>query len=507
MGTGTGLHHRGAFPPAQRLEYRQKKTPQRQNGGPAPREQAPPIVQQVLRSPGRPLDAQARSFFEPRFGHDFSKVRVHSDERAAASAHAINARAYTAGQDLVFAGGQYAPSTRDGEQLLAHELAHVVQQENAAGPSGNSDLALGAADHGSELEAASAARIASSGWNSASSGLDIASRESRPVVQRATNDEEWAKEYGKHKSFLQKPYEEFKAGLGEVRPTTQGGLSQNLGRPIKRLPTKGTPAAPEITMPVLKEIYPGLAKDAAADPAKASKAQAYLDSLNQAFRIMKIDTVEAQANYLAHAFIESDQFRQFTETQGSVNQGAQKWMDDPTAVKLDTTDLAARYPQGQGIQEVNPGGKFEFIGRGPVQVTGKGEYVEAIAMLEKTAEQYEKEAAAGDTRAKASAQLAREAVTAVKADQRQAANPKYAFLISAAHMKTLGADVKVAHQAPGTPWTGADAASSWVAGGLQAAGSPQAKALIDKSAAYAHILDVLSREAKKTPQSGTVAEK
>lgn len=502
---GHGLQHRGDSGRAVRQERKQKKTAQPQNGGSAPREQAPAIVQQALRSPGQPLDTQSRSLFEPRFGHDFSKVRVHSDQRAASSAKAINARAYTVGHDLVFDRGQYAPATRDGQQLLAHELTHVVQQENVPEASGNAQLALGAADHSSEIEATSAARMAGYGWNSGASGLDIASRESHPVVQRAPNDEEWAKEFGKHKSFLQKPYEQFKAGLGEVRPTTQGGLSKNLGRPIKSQKGAGTPAAPEITMPVFKEIYPGLAKDASADPAKESKAKAYLDSLNQAFRIMKIDTVEAQANYLAHAFIESDQFRQFTETQGSVNQGAQKWVDDPTAVQLDTGYLGQTYKAGS---DVNPTGKFEFIGRGPVQVTHKPEYVETIAMLEKTAEQYEKEAATGsNSQAQDYANLAREAAAAIKADPRQAANPRYTFLFSAAFMKKRGADVNVAKQAPGTEWTGADAASSWVAGGKQKKGSPQAQALIDKSAAYTHILDVLSREAKKTPQSGTVAEK
>lgn len=258
------------------------------------------------------------------------------------------------------------------------------------------------------------------------------------------------------------------------------------------------PAAPEITMPVLKEIYPGLAADVAADPAKESKAQTYLDSLNQAFKIMKIDTVEAQANYLSHAFIESDQFRQFTETQGSVNQGAQKWVDDPTAVQLDTSYLSQTYKQGS---DVNPAGKFEFIGRGPVQVTHKPEYVETIAMLEKTAEQYDKEAAGGNKEAQASARLAREAAAAIKADPRQAANPKYTFLFSAAFMKKRGADVTVAQQARGTQWTGADAASSWVAGGEQKKGSPQAQALIDKSTAYAHIYSVLMREAQKVPKS------
>ncbi len=147
----------------------------------------PPIVHEVLRSPGQPLDPATRAFMEPRFGHefsqvrprtaapqmakaeltigpvndrfereadrvaetvmrapglgasdesspcagfDFSQVRVHADAKAAESARAVNALAYTVGQDVVFGVGQYAPETGPGRRLLVHELAHVVQQAN-----------------------------------------------------------------------------------------------------------------------------------------------------------------------------------------------------------------------------------------------------------------------------------------------------------------------------------------------------------------------------------------
>jgi Domain of unknown function (DUF4157) len=71
---------------------------------------------------------------EPRFGHDFSQVRVHTDARAARSARAVDALAYTVGQDMVFATSQYAPHTNAGQYLLAHELVHVVQQGRNASP-------------------------------------------------------------------------------------------------------------------------------------------------------------------------------------------------------------------------------------------------------------------------------------------------------------------------------------------------------------------------------------
>lgn len=91
----------------------------------------PPIIDEVLRSPGQPLDDVTRAFMEPRFGHDFSRVRVHTDAKAAESARAVNALAYTVGQDVVFGMGQYVPGTGMGQRLLAHELTHVVQQGNA----------------------------------------------------------------------------------------------------------------------------------------------------------------------------------------------------------------------------------------------------------------------------------------------------------------------------------------------------------------------------------------
>ena len=99
---------------------------------------ATPMVHSVLATSGQPLDAATREFFSSRFGHDFANVRVHADAAAAESARSLHALAYTVGGDVVFGAGQYAPGTRAGQQLLAHELAHVVQQtasSASAGPS------------------------------------------------------------------------------------------------------------------------------------------------------------------------------------------------------------------------------------------------------------------------------------------------------------------------------------------------------------------------------------
>jgi hypothetical protein len=93
--------------------------------------EAPSVVDEVLRAPGEPLDAATRATLEPRLGYDFSQVRVHVDSTAAESARAVNASAYTVGNHLVFDRQKYAPHTEHGQKLLAHELAHVVQQRAA----------------------------------------------------------------------------------------------------------------------------------------------------------------------------------------------------------------------------------------------------------------------------------------------------------------------------------------------------------------------------------------
>jgi hypothetical protein len=102
------------------------------SGGPPGVDVAPPIVHDVLSRSGRPIDGPARSFFEQRLGMGLGSVRVHTDERAAASARAVDAMAYTVGNDVVFDSGRYAPETVPGRRLLAHELAHVAQQRRGA---------------------------------------------------------------------------------------------------------------------------------------------------------------------------------------------------------------------------------------------------------------------------------------------------------------------------------------------------------------------------------------
>jgi hypothetical protein len=146
--------------PGSECEECKKKpeTMQRKAAGPAELDTAPPVVGQVLQSSGRPLEQAARAFFEPRFGYDFSRVRVHTDAQAAESARAVNALAYTVGDRIAFAAGRYSPNTTEGRRLLAHELAHTVQQSGGRHSSvPQSDLKVGRPRDNFERQADSAA--------------------------------------------------------------------------------------------------------------------------------------------------------------------------------------------------------------------------------------------------------------------------------------------------------------------------------------------------------------
>jgi hypothetical protein len=111
-------------------EEDQKKVQMKPANAAAARREAPPIVRDVLRSPGKPLDAATRAFFEPRFGRDFSAVRVHDNAMAAESARSVGAVAYTVGSHVMFGAGQFQPESQSGQKLMAHELTHFIQQND-----------------------------------------------------------------------------------------------------------------------------------------------------------------------------------------------------------------------------------------------------------------------------------------------------------------------------------------------------------------------------------------
>lgn len=135
-----------------------------------PRAQAERDAGELVDEPGRPLDEPTKKFFSSRYAHDFSSVRVHDDERAAKSADALSAQAFTVGRHVVFGRGQFAPETSKGRDLLGHELAHVVQQSRGGAAPGPGNRSLEAAADQAASLASRGRRVTVAG----SSGVGIA---------------------------------------------------------------------------------------------------------------------------------------------------------------------------------------------------------------------------------------------------------------------------------------------------------------------------------------------
>ncbi|HSB10225.1 MAG TPA: DUF4157 domain-containing protein [Blastocatellia bacterium] len=195
---------------------------------------APPTVSEVARAPGEPLDSETRASMESSLGHDFSRVRVHTDDRAAESANEVNALAYTIGQDVVFARGQYSPRSVEGQKLLAHELAHTIQQSSAQSDPGGT-TPVGARGSVFEREADMAAEGLFSGSHIA------AMTPSMPSLQKKT-PEELAGEALKAGPKGKKEKAEFeKAGKAEAKVEKAGTTITRVEIPAagKDEPVKG----------------------------------------------------------------------------------------------------------------------------------------------------------------------------------------------------------------------------------------------------------------------------
>jgi peptidoglycan/xylan/chitin deacetylase (PgdA/CDA1 family) len=121
---------------------------------------APPIVREVLRTPGLPLEPGVRGYMESRFGRDLSQIRVHADPRAAQAARAVGALGFAVGTRAVFGAGAYSPATNRGRNLIAHELAHATQQ---AAPAPTAPLRIAPEQSRSEREAEDVAAAAAQG--------------------------------------------------------------------------------------------------------------------------------------------------------------------------------------------------------------------------------------------------------------------------------------------------------------------------------------------------------
>nr|WP_283956516.1 DUF4157 domain-containing protein [Azotobacter chroococcum] len=179
-------------------EVKRAKLARKSEGEPAPNH-IPAIVHEVLASAGAPLDRETRERMEPHFGQDFSEVRIHTNARAAESARAVGAVAYTVGRDVVFGDRSYAPGTQAGNHILAHELAHVVQQGYR--PAGDlSALSIEDEHTPSEVEADRAASAVTAGHAahlaSAPAGLrrirctDILMAREDPIINAQTGKKE-----------------------------------------------------------------------------------------------------------------------------------------------------------------------------------------------------------------------------------------------------------------------------------------------------------------------------
>src|SRR5215210_1907161 len=162
---------------------------QRRSGSEPRHSEVPPIVYDVLRSPGQSLDPDARASMESRLGHDFSRVQVHTDARAVVSARAVDAQAYTVGRDIVFAAGQYAPKTTKGRRLLAHELAHVMQQRPDASTAGTSTTSLGISGGRDSAPEAEADRVATTVTDEQPLTAPISRQEHSVQRQEVTEEE------------------------------------------------------------------------------------------------------------------------------------------------------------------------------------------------------------------------------------------------------------------------------------------------------------------------------
>jgi hypothetical protein len=176
--------------------------------GQAELETAPVIVHDILSHPGAPLPSAVEATMGARLHHDFGDVRVHTGDRAAASAKAVGAAAYTVGRDIVFDTGQFQPASPDGQRLLAHELVHTIQQSGAPGRHGGEGLAVAPADNVLERQAASAVAAATSEAGSLVSGN--IGQTATPQLQRQPAKPDPAADIEAHLTALFAEYEKVK---------------------------------------------------------------------------------------------------------------------------------------------------------------------------------------------------------------------------------------------------------------------------------------------------------
>jgi uncharacterized protein DUF4157 len=422
-------------------------------------------------STGAPLPSGSRTQFEASLGTDLSAVRVHTGAASATAASQLGARAFAVGHDIHFGAGQYRPSDLFGSHLLAHEVAHTVQQgSGGGGPQAKlevsqpgdafeveADRAADAMTRGAPATVSRGATgIARAAWNaaygsqdpatatddgsgnkttlSASAYKDKINTPGGPTLKPASDP---ANTGGKavHKSKFRMTKDE----LMEVLEAAQGkqALQYMLGQGSLPVPDDNR-------------------KHAEGELAK------YMQYCERAFDTMMIDTIEAQALFIAHGAGETA-FAKMQEGQTKDT----SFESAPTKQKVSGSTAATtgeKYNDGVAIMDgpmrygqaengyrdgVDPAHAIDgsqagfdktFIGRGAIQATFKTSYVQAIEFMVKRAEDLRTQAAGmpdgpDKTDALNKASELDAAADAIKAEPRNAADPKYAFLFSAAYMQ------------------------------------------------------------------------
>jgi hypothetical protein len=335
----------------------------------------------------------------------------------------VAARAFTVGNDIVFGVREYDPWGSEGRRL------HTRQQQGALGLAG---APLGVSQPGdpSEREADRVADRVARGKRA----RPVKARR-RAVVARAPYgfSAAYRNKAGKIASHEKVEYPKYKSQLGRTEESSLSG---------------GHPLVAPLEKEELLEVFDGVARDLQDGSVSDEVIDDYVDELNQAFRLLKIDTVEAQGSFIANAYVESDQFRFLTETSKAGH--TDPYTDDPSKVKLDTdwldraarkkADLKARRTIKKDVKDavdyerggsINTGDwQHGFIGRGPVQVTHRHNYIQAVAVLERRTEELEIENPSSPD-----LPPLLEAIAKIKKDPAEASNPRYGFLLSAAFMK------------------------------------------------------------------------
>lgn len=362
-------------------------------------------------------DVPHRAQMERAFGRDFSGVKAYVGQ--AGPMQAISANAAAQGEQVAF------KSSSPDARVVAHELTHVVQGRTHGSAPLAADTGLSRPDDPAEHEAHAVADHVAGGGSVAAMPIR------QPIGGQIARDTDYGPQYNKGADAVAS--NKSKIGKDDIHAPLQA--ASDFAGPSGKHGTKLDPKQP-LTLADLEFIFiPANGVDAKTAAEIRAVLPDRVTQLNDAFRIMQIDTAEAQAVYLANSYAESWQLRKFSAEA------------DPSSV-----------------------GKFQ--GRGPLQVTNQENYTKALAYLDAEADRLEAVTPA-TAQATADAKAAREASAAVKRDPKAAADPKYAALFSAAYMHAAGrGGVKAAASLSGVNPTfgGNGPEDTWMTGGENIAG-------------------------------------